>query len=223
MERLLCSQGNATRGGEAAQRPPQRNPEDARRGREDGSLWRASRGRRARRARQDQCVGVRGHGQADQRAWHHGGLSDMSESTLGRDTPQVTARAKVLGRAQYAGDIKVAGMLHGKVLRSPYPSARIVRIDTSAARALPGVKAVVTGEDAPRTPWGVHHKERYILARGRVRFAGEEVAAVAAVSEEIARDALDLIEVEYEELDALLTLEAALAAPGLHAHVLCVD
>lgn len=140
----------------------------------------------------------------------------MSESTLGRDTPQVTARAKVLGRAQYAGDIKVAGMLHGKVLRSPYPSARIVRIDTSAARALPGVKAVVTGEDAPRTPWGVHHKERYILARGRVRFAGEEVAAVAAVSEEIARDALDLIEVEYEELDALLTLEAALAAPGLH-------
>ncbi|WP_332751761.1 xanthine dehydrogenase family protein molybdopterin-binding subunit [Hydrogenophaga sp.] len=140
----------------------------------------------------------------------------MSESTLGRDTPQVTARAKVLGRAQYAGDIKVAGMLHGKVLRSPYPSARIVRIDTSAARALPGVKAVVTGEDTPRTPWGVHHKERHILAKGRVRFAGEEVAAVAAVSEEIARDALDLIEIDYEETPALLTPEAALAAPGLH-------
>ncbi|MFN7123883.1 MAG: xanthine dehydrogenase family protein molybdopterin-binding subunit [Hydrogenophaga sp.] len=140
----------------------------------------------------------------------------MSESTLGRDTPQVTARAKVLGRAQYAGDIQVAGMLHGKVLRSPYPSARIVRIDTSAARALPGVKAVVTGEDAPRTPWGVHHKERHILAKGRVRFAGEEVAAVAAVSEEIARDALDLIEIVYEEMPALLTPQAALSAPGLH-------
>lgn len=139
----------------------------------------------------------------------------MSESTLGRDTPQVTARAKVLGRAQYAGDIQVAGMLHGKVLRSPYPSARIVRINTTAARALPGVKAVVTGEDAPLTPWGVHHKERHILAKGRVRFAGEEVAAVAAVTEEIARDALDLIEVEYEELCPLLTPEAALAAPGL--------
>jgi len=140
----------------------------------------------------------------------------MSESTLGQDTPQVTARAKVLGRAQYAGDIKVAGMLHGKVLRSPYPSARIVRIDTTAALALPGVKVVLTGEDAPQTRWGVHHKERHILAKGRVRFAGEEVAAVAAVSEEIARDALDLIEVEYEEQPALLTTQAALAAPGLH-------
>lgn len=140
----------------------------------------------------------------------------MSESTLGRDTPQVNARAKVLGRAQYAGDIKVTGMLHGKVLRSPYPCARILRIDTSAASALPGVKAVVTGEDAPRTPWGVHHKERHILAKGCVRFAGEEVAAVAAVSEEIARDALDLIEVEYEEMPALLTPDAALAARGLH-------
>jgi CO/xanthine dehydrogenase Mo-binding subunit len=56
----------------------------------------------------------------------------MSESTLGRDTPQVNARAKVLGRAQYAGDIQLPGMLHGKVLRSPYPHARIVRIDTGA-------------------------------------------------------------------------------------------
>lgn len=77
----------------------------------------------------------------------------MSESTLGRDTPQVNARAKVLGRAVYAGDIKVAGMLHGKILRSPYPHARIVRVDTSAALALPGVKAVLTGADAPRTMW----------------------------------------------------------------------
>ena len=139
-------------------------------------------------------------------------------STIGADTPQVTARAKVLGRALYAGDIKVAGMLHGKVLRSPYPSARIVSIDTSAALALPGVKAVLTGADAPRAMWGVHHKERRILAEGVVRFAGEEVAAVAAVTEEIARDALDLIRVEYEELPAILTPEEALdeEAPGIH-------
>ncbi len=142
----------------------------------------------------------------------------MNESTLGQSVPQVTARAKVLGRAQYAGDIKLAGMLHGKVLRSPYPHARIVRIDTSAALALPGVKAVLTGDDAPRTLWGVSHKERSILAQGKVRFNGEEVAAVAAVSDEVARDALDLIHVEYEELPAILTPEEALdeEAPGVH-------
>lgn len=142
----------------------------------------------------------------------------MSQSTIGKDVPQVTARAKVLGRAQYAGDIQRAGMLHGKVLRSPYPHARIVHIDTAAARALPGVKVVLTGADAPRTRWGVHHKERLILADGVVRFAGEEVAAVAAVTEEIARDALDLIHVEYEELPAILTPDEALDddAPGIH-------
>lgn len=142
----------------------------------------------------------------------------MGHSTLGTSVPQVTAHAKVLGRARYAGDIQIPGMLHGKVLRSPYPHARIVSIDTSEALALPGVKAVVTGADGPRTLWGVHHKERRILAEGVVRFAGEEVAAVAAVSDEIARDALDLIHVEYEELPALLTGEQALAdgAPGVH-------
>jgi CO/xanthine dehydrogenase Mo-binding subunit len=141
-----------------------------------------------------------------------------TQSTLGRDTPQVTARAKVLGKAQYAGDIKVAGMLHGKVLRSPYPHARIVSVDTSGALALPGVKAVLTGADAPRALWGVSHKERRILAEGVVRFCGEEVAAVAAISEEIARDALDLIHIEYEELPAVLLPEEALdeEAPNIH-------
>ncbi|WP_431276812.1 xanthine dehydrogenase family protein molybdopterin-binding subunit [Variovorax ureilyticus] len=118
----------------------------------------------------------------------------------------------------YAGDIKLPGMLHGKVLRSPYPHARIVSIDVSEALALPGVKAVLTGADAPRAMWGVHHKERRILAEGIVRFAGEEVAAVAATTEEIARDALDLIRVEYEELPAILTPEEAMdeEAPGVH-------
>lgn len=145
-------------------------------------------------------------------------LAVDSHSTLGLEIPQVTARAKVLGRAVYAGDIKLPGMLHGKVLRSPYPHARIVAIDTSAARALPGVKAVLTGDDAPATLWGVHHKERAVLARGLVRYCGEEVAAVAAVSEEVARDALDLIQVEYEELPAILTTTEAMDedAPGVH-------
>ncbi len=143
----------------------------------------------------------------------------MSASPLGQETSQVTARAKVLGRAQYAGDLKFPGMLHAKVLRSPYPHARIVRVDTTAARALPGVKAVLTGADAPARPWGGGpHKERHVLAREVVRFAGEEVAAVAAVTEDIARDAIDLIEVEYEELPALLSPGEALdaEAPAVH-------
>lgn len=142
----------------------------------------------------------------------------MSASTLGTSVPQVNARSKVMGRALYAGDIQLPGMLHGRVLRSPYPHARIVHIDATQALALPGVKAVVTGADGPPVPWGIHHKERLTLARDVVRFAGEEVAAVAATSEEIARDALDLIQVEYEELPALLTPDEALApqAPPVH-------
>lgn len=142
----------------------------------------------------------------------------MNASTLGTSVPQVNARSKVLGRAQYAGDLKIAGMLHGKVLRSPYPHARIARIDATQALALPGVKAVVTGADGPQVPWGVHHKERLTLARDVVRFAGEEVAAVAATSEEIARDALDLIEVEYEELPAIFTPEQALEPQASLVH-----
>lgn len=143
----------------------------------------------------------------------------MSKAIVGSATAQVTAREKVMGRAQYAGDIKLPGMLHAKVLRSPHPHARIVRIDTTAARALPGVKLMATGQDVPTRNWGPHRKEQRILACGVVRHVGEEVAAVVAVSEEIARDALDLIRIEYEVLPALLTPAAALAegAPELHA------
>ncbi len=142
----------------------------------------------------------------------------MSRSPLGQNTPQVNARAKVLGRALYTGDIQLAGMLHGKVLRSPYPSARIVAIHTAAALAMPGVRAVVTGADAPRTGWGASQKDRHILAQDVVRFAGEEVAAVAAETEDQARDALDHIRVEYAELPAILSPQEALdeEAPALH-------
>ncbi|MGT2427962.1 xanthine dehydrogenase family protein molybdopterin-binding subunit [Cupriavidus basilensis] len=142
----------------------------------------------------------------------------MSTSTVGTSTPQVTAREKVLGRAVYAGDIKQAGMLHAKVLRSPYPHARIVRIDTSAARALPGVRAGADRQRHARAAVGPHRKEQRILAAGVVRYVGEEVAAVAAVDEEIARDALDLIRVEYEELPAILSPEAALAGGASEVH-----
>ncbi len=142
----------------------------------------------------------------------------VSASTIGCNTPQVTAKAKVLGKAIYAGDMKLPGMLHAKVLRSPYASATIVRVDTAAARNLAGVVAVLTGADAPKTLWGGHHKERSILAQGCVRFCGEEVAAVVAVTEDIARDALDLIEIEYSELAPVLLPEDALAmnSPTVH-------
>ncbi len=142
----------------------------------------------------------------------------MADSIIGVNVPQVTGRAKVSGSAMYAGDIKLAGMLHGKVLRSPYPHARIISIDTSKAKALKGVKAVITGEDTPTRLWGVSRKERRILAAGKVRYAGEEVVAVAAVSEDIARDAIDLIRVEYEELPALLDPFSALEPGAIEIH-----
>jgi CO/xanthine dehydrogenase Mo-binding subunit len=139
-------------------------------------------------------------------------------SIIGASIPQVTGREKVLGLSQYVGDIKMAGMLHAKVLRSPYPHAKIVRIDVSRARALRGVKLVVTGADTPEVRWGMFRKEHRILAAGKVRFAGEEVAAVAAVDEATALDALELIRVEYEELPALLDMDAALAPGAVEVH-----
>ena len=83
-------------------------------------------------------------------------------------------------------------MLHAKVLRSPYAHAKIVRVDADAARALPGVHAVLTGDDTPTRMTGIHHKQHRILATGKVRFIGEEVVAVVADDEETARDAIDL-------------------------------
>jgi CO/xanthine dehydrogenase Mo-binding subunit len=141
-----------------------------------------------------------------------------SPEVVGVSVPQVNAREKVLGRAQYVADIKMGGMLHAKVLRSPYAHARIVSIDASRARALRGVKLVVTGEDTPTCLWGVIRKEHRILASEKVRFVGEEVAAVVATDEATALDAIELIRVEYEELPALLTPAAALVegAPELH-------
>jgi CO/xanthine dehydrogenase Mo-binding subunit len=143
---------------------------------------------------------------------------EMKESTIGRETPQVTARDKVMGLALYGGDLKMPGMLHLKVLRSPYAHARIVRIDTEAARALAGVHLVLTGEDTPARLSGVGHKEHRILATGKVRFIGEEVVAIVANDEDTARDALDLIRIEYEELPAVLNPAHALLQGTIEVH-----
>ncbi|MPZ47943.1 MAG: molybdopterin-dependent oxidoreductase [Dehalococcoidia bacterium] len=125
---------------------------------------------------------------------------------------------KVTGQAKYTADIALPGTLRGKLLHSPYAHARIVRIDTAAARALPGVHAVITGADTGQNFYGRGVRDVPLLARERVRYAGERVAAVAADDEDIAKQALDLIEVEYEELPAVFGVEEALTAeaPLLH-------
>jgi CO/xanthine dehydrogenase Mo-binding subunit len=141
-------------------------------------------------------------------------------AAIGQSVPRRDAAEKLRGKAQFAGDIIVPRMLHGKVLRSPLPHARIAAIDASAAEAMPGVVCVLTAADlADLDPyWGHAIRDRPIVAIDRVRFAGEPVAAVAAEDEATAAAALERVEVSYEELDVLGTIEQALApeAPVLH-------
>lgn len=137
---------------------------------------------------------------------------------VGRDVPRTDAVPKVTGAALYVADMHLPGMLHAAVLRSPHPHARIVSIDVSAAAAMPGVKAVLLGEDTPQKKWGAFRPDLYPLAIGKVRYVGDEVAAVAATDPAIARAAVDKIAVQYEVLPAVLSLNAALApgAPLVH-------
>ena len=137
---------------------------------------------------------------------------------IGKPTPQPAGPEKVSGRTHYAADIALPGMLHGKNLRSPYPHARIVRIDTSRAQAVPGVRAVLTAADIPPVLVGRRMHDMPILARERVRYIGERVAVVAAEDADIAEEAARLIEIEYEELPAVFDPIAATqpGAPILH-------
>ncbi len=123
---------------------------------------------------------------------------------IGERIPRVDALEKVTGRAAFGADISRARMLHGKILRSPRPHARICRIDTSRARRLAGVAAVITGMDAPDVRYTMHYIfDQRLLARSKVRYVGEPVAAVAATDPDVAEEALDLIEVEYEDMPAV--------------------
>lgn len=124
---------------------------------------------------------------------------------VGRSVPRRDAALKVKGEAIYTGDIVLPRMAYGKIKRSPYAHAIIKNIDYSKALKLPGVLAVITGEEAPHK-WGIvpQTANEVALAMGKVRFCGEGVAAVAAIDEETAEEALDLIEVEYEPLPVLL-------------------
>lgn len=139
---------------------------------------------------------------------------------VGRSMPRVDAAEKLSGEAVYVGDMTVPGMLHGKVLRSPLPHARIRGIDTTAAAALPGVVAILTGADLLDIDPHFGHaiKDRPIVALDRVRHVGEPVAAVAATDEAAAEAAVRAIDVDYEELPVAGTLAEALApgAPLVH-------
>ncbi|MFN3622127.1 MAG: xanthine dehydrogenase family protein molybdopterin-binding subunit, partial [Nitrososphaerales archaeon] len=139
------------------------------------------------------------------------------ESLIGKSLTRVDALEKVTGRAVYGDDIKMTGMLYGKILRSTRAHAKIKRIDVSKAQALEGVKAVVTGRDAPFRG-GEALRDQPFLAVDKVRFVGEPVAAVAAVDERVAEEAIKLIEVEYEDLPAVFDVMDALKpdAPIIH-------
>ena len=137
---------------------------------------------------------------------------------IGTSIPRVESVEKVTGRTMYAVDVLVPDMLWGKVLRSPIAYGRIKRIDVSDALSLPGVKAVVTGLDVAGVKIGRQIYDMPVLADGVVRFIGEKVAAVAADSEEIAERAVDLIEVEYEELPAVVDPLEALSANATLLH-----
>jgi CO/xanthine dehydrogenase Mo-binding subunit len=130
-------------------------------------------------------------------------MSDYS--LIGKRMPRVDSRSKVMGKAKFTADLKLPGMLVGKVKRSPYAHARILSIDTSKAEALPGVKAIVTGADTEGVKWGVfaYTRDQQFIQIEKARYIGDEVAGVAAVDQETAQKALDLIDVQYEELPAV--------------------
>jgi 4-hydroxybenzoyl-CoA reductase subunit alpha len=141
-------------------------------------------------------------------------------ATVGRSRPRVDAADKVTGRAVYTDDIAVAEMLFGAILHSPIAHGRIKSIDTSEAEELDGVRAVITADDVPDVLYGVSpaRYDEHVLARDKVRYVGDEVAAVAAVDEQTARRACELIRVEYEELPALLSVEEAYEKDAVRIH-----
>ncbi|MEE8109457.1 MAG: xanthine dehydrogenase family protein molybdopterin-binding subunit [bacterium] len=145
-------------------------------------------------------------------------MSENEFSLIGKPTPMVDAPAKVQGAADYAPDIVLPRMLVGKLVRSPHAHARIRNIDASRARGLPGVKAVLTFNEIPQVMWGHENNDQTTLAKDKVRYVGDEVAAIAAVDEATALEALELIDVEYEPLPFVLDPVEALepGAPVVH-------
>jgi len=144
-------------------------------------------------------------------------------SIIGKRVPKVDAVVKATGEARYTGDLVMPGMLWGKVLHSPVPHARILNIDYSRALRLPGVRAVVTGKDSNGEKYGFisYTRDKMPLETDKVRYIGDEVAAVAAIDQDIAEEAVALIKVDYEELPAVFDPIEAMknGAPQIHDHV----
>ena len=158
------------------------------------------------------------------------GANGADNKWIGKRTPRPDGIDKVTGRAAFAADFSLPGMLWGRVLRSPHPHARIRSINSDKALALPGVKAVMIGEDLVEFPWDkaaplgiqdLRFNSRNVMAREKALYVGHPVAAVAAISNKIAADALKLIEVDYEVLPWVIDVDEALqpGAPILHEHM----
>ncbi len=152
---------------------------------------------------------------------------EQNFAVVGQKVHKYDGHKKVTGEVEYSTDIVLPGMLQAKILRSPHPHARILNIDTSAASRLPGVKAILTGKDVPQVGFGAERDfspqwgDQRILKTDKVRYVGDEVAAVAATDEETALEALSLIRVDYEELPGVFDPEAAMlpGAPQIHAGI----
>ena len=159
-----------------------------------------------------------------------GSVNGSDNKWIGKRTIRPDGEDKVTGRAAFAADFSMPGMLMAKVLRSPHPHARIRSINVAKAAALPGVKAIITGQDIVEFPWDkaaplgiqdLRYNSRNVMAREKALYVGHPVAAVAAISNKIAADALKLIEVDYEVLPWVIDVDEALlpGAPILHEHM----
>ena len=147
-------------------------------------------------------------------------LSEVEFTHVGKRPVRPDGVDKVTGRAQYGPDMTLKGLLHGKVLRSPYAHARIKSIDTSKADAYPGVRAVITAQDLPFASLtkeelgggyqALKFASDHVMAGGKVLFKGHPVAAVAAANPHVAEEAAKLIKVEYEELPAVMSVREAM-------------
>jgi CO/xanthine dehydrogenase Mo-binding subunit len=143
----------------------------------------------------------------------------QSFKVVGKPKARVDGVEKVTGKAVYTVDIELPGMAYGKILRSPYAHAKVVRVDASRAENFPGVYGVITRDDQKRfAMFGAAYKDQTLVAVDKVRYVGDPVAAVAAVDEAASEEALGLIEVEFEELPAVTSIDEALAAGAPLVH-----
>jgi CO/xanthine dehydrogenase Mo-binding subunit len=145
--------------------------------------------------------------------------TSQAYKVVGRPEARLDGEEKVTGKALYTVDVELPGMAHGKILRSPYAHARVKRVDARKAEELPGVYAVITRDDQRGLGmFGAAYKDQTVVAIDKVRYVGDPVAAVAAVDDATAQEALNLIDVEYDELPAVTSIEEALApnAPLVH-------